>query len=91
MQLETNKDFAQLPAIAVGDIVHLRWTDGFAYVVKAVVLQVNQDQIDAVVEAIFDGAGQGQVTAGDPLRLVGSTLSFAPRVVHKVIASRGAV
>lgn len=85
MQWETNGDFAQLPAISVGDIAHLKGTDGFTYLVKTVVTHVAPDQIEAIVEAVFDAAGQGQLTAGEPLELVGSTLSFTPQAVHGVI------
>ncbi|MGY1424155.1 hypothetical protein [Lysobacter sp. A289] len=90
MTWEINPDFAQLPAISVGDIVHLKHSDGFTYVVKAIVSRASADQIDAKVEALFDSFGQGQLTAGEPLELVGTTLTFPPKAVHKVISRGGA-
>lgn len=85
MKWETNQAFAQLPAVAVGDIIHLRQSNGFTYLVKAIVSRVSPNRIDAVVDAVFDGAGQGQITGGELLQLVGSTLSVTPQAVHKVI------
>lgn len=85
MHWETNSNFTQLPDIAVGDIVHLRQRDGFSYLVKAMVSNVSSSNIDAVVKAVFDGNDQGQVTADDSLRIIGSTLSFTAQSVHKIL------
>ena len=85
MHWETNNNFTDLPDIAVGDIVHLRQRDGFSYLVRAIVSGVSLNNIEAIVDAVFDSNGQGQVTAGDALGIVGSTVSFKPQFVHKVV------
>ena len=91
MTWESNPNFTQLPAISVGDIVHLRQLDGFSYLVKAIVSSVSPEKIEATVEAVFDGQGQGLVTAGGSIDLIGKSVAFGPQVVHKVIkyASHG--
>lgn len=85
MTWETNPNFAQLPAMSVGDIVHLRQSKGFDYLIKAIVSYAGSNKIEATVEAVFDGHGQGMVTAGASTELIGKTMSFGPQVVHKVI------
>lgn len=85
MTWETNPNFTQLPAVCVGDIVHLRQIDGFSYLIKAIVSYVSPEKIEATVEAVFDGQGQGTVTAGGPIDLVSESIAFGPQVVHKVI------
>jgi len=85
MAWEVNQDSASLPLISVGDIVHLRQSSGLGSLVQAIVSGVNQDEIHASVKAAFDSSGQRQITDGEPSNLVGCTLSFDRRVVHKVI------
>jgi hypothetical protein len=85
MAWEVNRDSASLPAISVGDIVHLRQSSGLGSLVQAIVSGVNQDKIHALVNAAFDSSGQRQITNGEPSNLVGSTLSFNRQVIHKVI------
>jgi len=83
---EMNPCISQLPVIAVGDIVHLKHVDGFSHLVKAIVSVVGPDRIEAKVEAIFDSNGQGRLTAGALMQLVGTTLKFPTTAVHKVVS-----
>ena len=90
MTFEKNPDFLQLPAATVGDIVHLKHSDGFSYVVKAIVTRASPDQIEATVQGLFDSASHARLVGSELMQLVGTTLTFPPEDVHNLISRNGA-
>ena len=51
---EPNPNWERLPKPEVGDIVQLKLSDAFEYLVKAIVTLVGENKITATIEAIFD-------------------------------------
>lgn len=84
---ESNAEYKTLPPIDVGDIVHLKMSDVFVYLVKSIVTEISDSEIKAVVQAIFDWNKEGHVTGGEVTQLVGKDFGFTTEVVHRVIKS----
>jgi hypothetical protein len=82
---EPNPNWRDLPAPEEGDIVQLKHSSGFNHLVKAIVSSVAYDEVSAVVEAVFDWEGQGQITGGEVLSLVGKELTFRKSLMQNVI------
>ena len=82
---EQNPNWKNLPKPEVGDIVQLKLTDVFDYLVKAIVTVVNDNEITANVEALFDWQTKGQLTSGDKLNLVGKQITFRPVFMQNVV------
>lgn len=82
---EENPNANALPLAAASDIVHLKLVNTFEYLVKGIVSGIEAGKVEATVEAIFDWHGQGQVSATDTNELIGKSLSFLPKYIHKVI------
>lgn len=77
------------PVIDVGDIVHFKVHDGFRYFVKAIVTALDEETLDAEVEAVFDGeegeaGGQVSVSQNRIDELAGETLTMGYEYVHAV-------
>ena len=68
-----------------GDIVHLKYTSGFTYLVKVIVVSVEGTKVTGVVESVFDGDGQRQVTGGASQDFMNKELTFAKKLIQKVI------
>lgn len=83
--LETNPDWKQLQQAVVGDIVHLKLTDGFQYLVKVIVTSIENDEIIGNVETMFDYQTKALLTGGDVLQLIGKQASFMPHFMQNVI------
>lgn len=84
MLWENNHKAGGLAPIAIGDIVNLRYTSSFRYLVKVIVTEVATDGMKGKVEAVFDGDGQGEICAGDSAGLVGQTVGFSRENVYYV-------
>ena len=82
---EANLNWKGLLDPCEGDIVHLKYTSGFTYLVKVIVISVEGTKVIGVVEAVFDWDGQGQVTGGAPQDLLIKELTFAKKMIQKVI------
>ncbi len=82
---EANLNWKGLLEPCEGDIVQLKYTSGFSYLVKVIVVSVKGTKVAGVVEAVFDWNGQGQVTGGAPHDLVNKELTFEKRMIQKVI------
>ena len=82
---EPNPNWKQLPHPEVGDIVQLKLTDAFKYLVKAIVIAVGDDEITANVEAVFDWQSKGQITGGNKIGVVGKQVTFRPSFVQNVV------
>ena len=82
---EQNPNWKDLPKPEDGDIVQLKLTDVFDYIVKAIVTVVNDNEIIANVEALFDWQTKGQLTGGDKLNLVGKQITFKPIFMQSVV------
>lgn len=84
---ETNPDYERLPQPAVGDIVHLKLTDGFQYLVKVLVTSVVNDVITGDIDAIFDYQTKAPITGGDVLQRLGKHVSFMSHFMQTVISN----
>lgn len=82
---EENPDWKELSKPEIGDIVHLKLSDAFIYLIEAVVVAIEKDKITATVEALFDWDTKDWLTGGEKIALVGKEISFKPKMVHKVI------
>jgi hypothetical protein len=82
---KANPKWKDLPEACEGDIVQLKYTSGFSYLVKIIVTSVKGTKVAGVVEAVFDWNGQGQVTGGVPHELVNKELTFEKNMMQKVI------
>lgn len=85
---KANPDWEQLPKPDVGDIVELKLSDVFNYVVKAVVKSVDENKITATIDALFDWQSGGELRpwdSGNKWKLVGNEISFSPRLIWNVI------
>jgi len=82
---EQNPNWKNLPKPEVGDIVQLKLTDVFDYLVKAIVTVANDNEITANVEALFDWQTKDQLTSSDKLNLVGKQITFRPVFMQNVV------
>ncbi len=82
---EANLNWKDLIEPCEGDIVQLKYTSGFSYLVKVIVVSVKGTEVTGVVEDVFDWNGQGQVTGGSTHDLVNKELTFEKRMIQKVI------
>ena len=82
---EQNPNWKNLPKPEVGDIVQLKLTDVFDYLVKAIVTVANDNEITANVEALFDWQTKDQLTGSDKLNLVGKQITFRPVFMQNVV------
>lgn len=80
-----NSAWDELPSPAAGDIVHLKLSTGFEYLVKAIVVSVTAGQVTATIEAVFDWHTKAQITGGKKHSLVGKEVIFLPQLLHKVV------
>lgn len=87
MPWERNQKAGELASIDVDDIVNLRCSSGFRYLVKVIITVVSLDTIKGQVEGVFDGDGQGEITAGDPTKLVGQIVKFSREHIYHVAKS----
>ncbi len=75
----------KLPKIEIGNIVHLKLSDGLTYRVKAVVDVVEEDIIVATIEGIYVwGANVKIGTGSDILKLEGTPVKLGNDYVHPV-------
>ena len=87
---EENPGWEGLPQLDVGDIVQLKLSNSFQYLVKTIVTAVDEDKITTTVEAIFDWHNKDyQINGGDRIGLVGKELSFKRLLIQKVIKKPG--
>ena len=82
---EPNPEWEPLPKPDVGDIVQLKLSDAFEYLVKAIVTSVAENSITATIDSLFDQQNKGWLTGGDKTNLVGKEISFSPRFMQNVI------
>jgi len=80
---DVNPKWKELPKPEIGDKVMLSFKDEFEYSVKAIVTEVNNDEIIGNVVALFEG--NAGVTSGHPLdSFNGKTISFKRRNIQKI-------
>lgn len=82
---ERNPKYQSLPHIDVGDIVHLKFTNTFDFLIKGIITRTDSPKISANVEAVFDWHGAGHIASGEITSLEGKIITFASCMVHKVI------
>lgn len=82
---ERNSKYQNLPHIDVGDIVHLKFTNTFDFLIKGIVTKTDSPKISAKVEAVFDWHGAGQIVSGEITSLVNEPITFERCMVHEVI------
>lgn len=85
MNWETNHNSSQLPPIQVGDIIRLRFTDVFQYLVKAEVESIEGENINAIVKCVFDAPTGSEITGGEVLEIIGQKHMVSATVVQDVI------
>jgi len=86
---ETNPDWQTLPKPCVGDIIHLKKNVSFKeYLVKAIVNAVDDDQITAIVKAVFIWSTGEWFTVSEMNNLVGKEISFRQEHIHDVKKKR---
>lgn len=82
---DQNPNWKELPKPDVGDIVHLKHTNAFQYLVKIIVTTIGDEEITGQIEALFDYETKGPLQGGDKMRLVGKQASFRPCFIQRVI------
>jgi len=82
---ESNLNWEGLLDPCEGDIVQLKYTSGFSYLVKVIVISVKDTKVTGLVEAVFDWNEHGQITGGAPHDLVNKELTFEKRMIQRVI------
>lgn len=75
--------------IQVGDMVHLKVTEGFDHRVQGIVTSISENRVRAIIKAVFDWNSGAQVTSGldTLLRLIEdkTEIEFSDLHVHKLI------
>ncbi len=79
-----NPDWRNLEAVDIGDLVFLKFSDGFTYIVKLIVVSVNENEVSANVEALFDFSTEMPLTNGEVLKLENKKLTFKKKYIQKV-------
>ena len=85
---EINQDYALLPPIAVGDLVHLNSAAGLGYLLKCVVEELSEDSLVAKPTVAYTTDGSS-ITSGHGTELIGTSLLISKQAVHQVVKAPG--
>ena len=71
---------------AVGDLVHLRYIDGFDCLVTVIISSIDGNMVSGKIVWIFDWDTQAAIRDDDPLAGdIQTVITFAGDYIHKVV------